>query len=67
VCGGVAALCGAVLLGPRIGKYDSQGRAVAIPGHSVPVSIIVLYNIFFINFINYNFHSFLNDITWNQH
>ena len=35
VVGGVAALCGAVFLGPRIGRFD-KGREIT--GHSVPVS-----------------------------
>jgi Amt family ammonium transporter len=35
--GGVIALAGAMVLGPRIGKYDSQGRPQAMPGHSVPL------------------------------
>jgi Amt family ammonium transporter len=32
--GGLAAL---LLLGPRIGKYGSDGRSRAIPGHSMPI------------------------------
>jgi ammonium transporter, Amt family len=35
--GGVIALAGAMIIGPRIGKYDSQGRPHAMPGHSVPM------------------------------
>jgi len=35
--GGVIALAGATVLGPRIGKYDSQGRPKAMPGHDVPM------------------------------
>src|SRR2546422_2878431 len=35
--GGIIALAGTMVLGPRIGKYDSQGRPQAIPGHSVPL------------------------------
>ena len=35
--GGVIALAGAMILGPRIGKYDSKGKPQAIPGHDVPM------------------------------
>ncbi len=35
--GGVIALAGAMILGPRIGKYDSHGKPQAITGHSVPL------------------------------
>ncbi|HYT76778.1 MAG TPA: hypothetical protein VEL79_18630, partial [Vicinamibacterales bacterium] len=38
--GGVAALAGAIVLGPRIGKYTKDGEAVAIPGHHIPMAII---------------------------
>ena len=37
--GGVAALAGAMVLGPRIGKYTKDGQAVAIPGHHIPMAI----------------------------
>jgi Amt family ammonium transporter len=37
--GGVIALAGAMVLGPRIGKFDSQGRPKAMPGHSVPMVV----------------------------
>ncbi len=33
--GGVIALVGAKLLGPRIGKYDENGNAKVIPGHNM--------------------------------
>jgi Amt family ammonium transporter len=33
--GALAALAGALLLGPRIGKFDSDGKANAIPGHNM--------------------------------
>lgn len=38
--GGVAALVGAKILGPRIGKYAADGTARAIPGHSIPFAVI---------------------------
>lgn len=37
--GGIAAAVGATFLGPRIGKYDSNGKPRAIPGHSIPFAI----------------------------
>ena len=33
--GGVMALAGAIVMGPRIGKYVN-GKAVSIPGHNIP-------------------------------
>jgi Amt family ammonium transporter len=33
--GALAALAGALLLGPRIGKFDGEGKANAIPGHNM--------------------------------
>ncbi len=38
--GGWAALMGAVVLGPRLGKYGKDGRPRAIPGHSVPFVVL---------------------------
>ncbi len=37
--GGVAALAGAIVLGPRIGKFNKDGSANAIPGHNIPMAI----------------------------
>ena len=46
--GGIAALIGAILLGPRIGKYvtDKDGKVVkvnAIPGHSIPLGALGVF------------------------
>jgi Amt family ammonium transporter len=38
--GGVAALAGAIVIGPRIGKYGKDGSVHAIPGHNIPMAII---------------------------
>ncbi|MCB0997357.1 MAG: ammonium transporter [Acidimicrobiales bacterium] len=37
--GGIAAALGAWMLGPRIGKYDENGKPRAIPGHNIPFAI----------------------------
>lgn len=41
--GGWAALAGALLLGPRYGKYDEKGKPKAILGHSLPLAVIGLF------------------------
>jgi Amt family ammonium transporter len=38
--GGVLAFIGAKILGPRIGKYNRDGSANAIPGHNIPMAIV---------------------------
>ena len=38
--GGVAGFWGAKILGPRIGKYDKDGNARAIPGHHLPMAFL---------------------------
>ena len=41
--GGWAALAGAIILGPRIGKYDKNGKPRAIPGHNMSLAVIGLF------------------------
>lgn len=45
--GGLAALVGAKILGPRIGKYDSKGKPKAIPGHSVTLGALGVFILWF--------------------
>ena len=41
--GGSAALVGASVLGARIGKYDKNGKAKAIPGHSITLATLGVF------------------------
>jgi Amt family ammonium transporter len=50
--GGIAALIGAIILGPRIGKYvkDKDGKVTkvnAIPGHSIPLGALGAFILWF--------------------
>ncbi len=45
--GGVAALVGAKILGPRIGKYDAEGKSKAIPGQSLPLAALGMFILWF--------------------
>jgi len=38
--GGVLAFIGAKMLGPRLGKYNKDGSANAIPGHNIPYAVM---------------------------
>ncbi|WP_281826619.1 ammonium transporter [Jannaschia rubra] len=38
--GGCAALAGAIVLGPRLGKYDAEGRVVAMPGSNLALATL---------------------------
>ena len=41
--GGVAALMGAIALGPRLGKYGPDGKPRAIPGHNIVFTVIGVF------------------------
>ena len=45
--GGWAALTGAAILGPRIGKYGANGKVNAIPGHSLMAATIGCFVLWF--------------------
>ncbi|MFG0248004.1 MAG: ammonium transporter [Phycisphaeraceae bacterium JB051] len=45
--GGAGALAGALILGPRIGKYGKDGTVHPIPGHSMPLATIGVFLLWF--------------------
>lgn len=45
--GGISALIGAKILGPRIGKYDRDGKPKAIPGHSLTLGALGVFILWF--------------------
>ncbi len=45
--GGWAALAGAILVGPRLGKFGSDGKPNAIPGHNIPLAALGVFILWF--------------------
>ena len=45
--GGFAALAAAMVLGPRIGKYNEDGSSNAIPGHNIPLAAVGAFILWF--------------------
>jgi Amt family ammonium transporter len=45
--GGVAGLAGAIVLGPRIGKFDKDGTPRALLGHSIPMAMFGTFILLF--------------------
>lgn len=41
--GGISALIGAYLLGPRIGKFSKDGKVNAFPGHNLPIGSLGVF------------------------
>ncbi len=51
--GGMIALIGAAVLGPRLGKYDKEGKAKAIPGQSLSMAALGVF-ILWIGWFGFN-------------
>ena len=45
--GGVAGLAGALVLGPRIGKFDKTGKPKALLGHNIPMAMFGTFILLF--------------------
>ena len=45
--GGISALIGAAMVGPRIGKYSKSGKPRAIPGHSLTLGALGVFILWF--------------------
>lgn len=45
--GGFAALAAAIVLGPRIGKYNEDGSSNTIPGHNLPLAAVGAFILWF--------------------
>jgi ammonium transporter, Amt family len=45
--GGWVALAGAIMVGPRLGKYTKDGKAIPIPGHNLPMACLGVFILWF--------------------
>ena len=45
--GGAIGLAGAIVIGPRIGRFNKDGSANAIPGHNLPMGVLGTIILFF--------------------
>ena len=45
--GGWTSLAGAIVLGPRIGKYSKDGKVQPIPGHNIPLAALGVFILWF--------------------
>jgi len=41
--GGFAGLAGAIVLGPRIGRYTAEGKSVPMPGHNLAIATLGVF------------------------
>jgi ammonium transporter, Amt family len=47
MAGGVMALAGVMIIGPRIGKFSRSGSPNAIPGHNIPLALVGTFTLAF--------------------
>jgi Amt family ammonium transporter len=45
--GGIASLAGAWILGPRIGRFDADGKPVDMPGHNASLTLLGVFFLWF--------------------
>jgi len=45
--GGWVALAGAIVVGPRMGKFDKNGKVKPIPGHNIPIAALGVFLLWF--------------------
>ncbi len=45
--GGSVALAGVIIIGPRIGRFNADGSANALPGHNIPLGVLGTIILFF--------------------
>ncbi|AEH44087.1 ammonium transporter [Thermodesulfatator indicus DSM 15286] len=45
--GGIVGLAGAIVLGPRYGKFGRDGKPRAIPGHNIPLAALGVFILWF--------------------
>ncbi len=51
--GGIAALMGAIIIKPRLGKFGADGKPNAMPGHSMPLAILGVM-VLFVGWFGFN-------------
>mmetsp|Transcript_33036 Transcript_33036/g.84404 ORF Transcript_33036/g.84404 Transcript_33036/m.84404 type:complete len:519 (+) Transcript_33036:101-1657(+) len=56
--GGFAGLCGAAMVGPRVGRFDADGNPVDMPGHSATLVVLGTFLLWF-GWYGFNPGSFL--------
>ncbi|ABR49520.1 ammonium transporter [Alkaliphilus metalliredigens QYMF] len=63
--GGWAALMGAMIIGPRIGKYTKDGKSKAIKGHSLTLGALGVFILWF-GWFGFNGGSTLSGVDYND-